>query len=278
MTRCLLFVHAHPDDESSKGAATAARYADAGTRVVLVTCTDGGAGEVLNDKHPPVAPEDMVDKRRQELADAVGILGFSATYQLGFPDSGYHEDPSGIPEDAFARTPVDEAATPLADVLRRERPDVVVTYPDDSGYPHPDHIMVHTVTMRAVELARDDDGEVLGHAVPKLYSSGGFSAERVHSLHEAMLARELDSPYEGWLERRADRPARDCDARIEVGEYLALRDEALLAHATQIDPDGWWFAVPRDLEREVFPYECFTLLHSEVPVSLPEHDLFAGLE
>jgi mycothiol S-conjugate amidase len=278
VTRCLLFVHAHPDDESSKGAASAARYADGGARVVLVTCTDGAAGEVLNDKHPAVAPEDMAAMRRHELAAAVEVLGFAATYQLGFPDSGYHEDPSGIPEGAFARTPVDEAAAPLADVLRRERPDVVVTYPDDGGYPHPDHIMVHTVTMRAVELAREADGDAPGHTVPKLYSSGGFSAERVHSLHEAMLARGLDSPYEGWLERRADRPARDCDARIDVGDFLSRRDDALRAHATQIDPDGWWFSVPRELEREVFPFECFTLLHSEVAVSLPEHDLFAGLE
>ncbi|MDX1658034.1 MAG: mycothiol conjugate amidase Mca [Nitriliruptorales bacterium] len=277
MTRRLLFVHAHPDDESSKGAATAARYVDEGAEVTLVTCTGGEAGEVLNPAMEPVADEEMTFVRQAELEAAVAILGFTDTYQLGYRDSGYHEDPDAVPAGTFARTPVDEPARRLAEIFGEVRPEVVVTYPEDGGYPHPDHIMAHEVTMRALELAEGE--QKAAWRVPKVYACTAFPADRVVALHTAMLERELESPFEGWMERRAERreATDDVDACIEVGAWLERRDEALLAHATQIDPDGFWFAVPRELEREVFPFECYHLLRSDVDTELPEDDLFAGL-
>jgi len=156
--RRLLFVHAHPDDESSKGAATAAHYVDAGDRVTLVTCTDGAAGDVLNPSFDAARLEalGMAAVRREELAAAVAAIGFHATYDLGYADSGWHEDAAAVPEGTFARMDLDVAAAALADVLRTERPHVIVTYPENGGYPHPDHIMTHLVTVRAVELAAPD--------------------------------------------------------------------------------------------------------------------------
>ncbi|MDX1619647.1 MAG: mycothiol conjugate amidase Mca, partial [Nitriliruptorales bacterium] len=275
--RRLLFVHAHPDDESSKGAATAARYVDEGAEVVLVTCTGGEAGEVLNPAMEPVADEEMTFVRQAELEAAVAILGFTDTYQLGYRDSGYHEDPDAVPDGTFARTPIDEPAGRLAEIIGEVRPEVVVTYPEDGGYPHPDHIMVHEVTMRALELA--EASQTSPWRVPKVYACTAFPADRVVALHTAMLERDLESPFEGWMERRAERreATDEVDACIEVGKWFERRDEALLAHATQIDPDGFWFAVPRELEREVFPFECYHLLRSDVTTEPPEHDLFAGL-
>jgi mycothiol S-conjugate amidase len=280
MTRRLLFVHAHPDDESSKGAATAARYAEEGAEVVLVTCTGGEAGEVLNPACADVPPEDIPAVREAELAAAVKILGFTRTYQLGFRDSGFHEDPAGVPEGTFGRTPVDVPAEVLAGIIREERPLVLVTYPEDGGYPHPDHIMCHEVSLRAVELAESGDLDGTPWRVPKIYACTAFPPERVLALHDGMLARGLDSPFEGWLERRAEREEsrHPPGALVDVGDWLGRRDDALRAHVTQVDPDGFWFSIPRDLERDVYPYEAFLTLRDDIGGDEPVDDLFAGLE
>lgn len=278
-TRRLLFVHAHPDDESSKGAATAARYADLGARVGLVTCTDGSAGEVLNPNAETVDPTRMAIVRRLELEAAVRTIGFAVGYELGYVDSGWHEDLEQVPEGTFWHVPLDEAGRNLAAILRAERPHVVVTYPEDGGYPHPDHIRTYHVTMRAVELAADPDALPGGGEpwqVAKVYAVNVMTREKVEELHGAYVERGLESPYERWMER-LDEDRRTVSARIDVGDWLEIRDEALRAHVTQVDPDGPWFAADRAIEREVHPYDGFWLLRSEVETDPPEDDLFAGL-
>ena len=271
--RRLMFVHAHPDDESSKGAATAARYVDEGVHVTLVTCTDGAAGEVLNPSFDTAALDavGMARVRRDELADAVAAIGFHAVHQLGFPDSGWHEDASRVPSGTFARMDLDVAAEALAVIIRDEQPHVVVTYPENGGYPHPDHIMNHLVTMRGIELAAPH------WQVAKVYAANTFLRERVVALHEAMLASGLESPYAEWIEK-GRRPDVAPHARIHCADTFPRRDAALLAHASQVDPDGMWFAVPRDLERDAYPYEAYELIWSLVATSVPEGDLFAGLD
>ncbi len=278
----ILFVHAHPDDEASKGAATAARYVDEGHRVVLVTCTDGAAGEVLNP-HFDTGVLDAVplaQVRAGELADAVRAIGFTATHALGFADSGWHEDPADVPDGTFARTPLDIAGAALAALLRVERPHVVVTYPEDGGYPHPDHIMTHLVTMRALELAADP-----AHApevgapwhVAKVYAGSAFPRERILALHEAQLEAGLESTHAQWLAtRREDEPPPD--ARVRCDAWFARRDAALRAHVSQVDPAGDWFDVPSDAEIAAYPWEPYTLLASAVATRLPEEDLLAGLD
>lgn len=287
MTRRLLFVHAHPDDESSKGAATAAHYVDAGAEVVLVTCTGGDAGDVLNPKADPVPRDQMRATRARELQAAVAAIGFTRTHELGYLDSGYHEDPADVAEGTFSRIPLDEPARALAAVLRRERPHVVVTYPEDGGYPHPDHIMNHLVTMRGLELAEQPDADLDDHygaglgpwRVPKVYATSTFPLERLEALHAAMLATQGTSPFTEWLEGRRDRvPAEVPDARVDCGAHFGRRDAALLAHVSQIDPDGFWFGVPRDLEVAHYPYEAYRLLRTDVLVQPVEDDLFAGLD
>jgi mycothiol S-conjugate amidase len=271
--RRIMFVHAHPDDESSKGAATAARYVDEGAHVTLVTCTDGAAGEVLNASFDTAALEavGMARVREDELADAVAAIGFHAVHQLGFADSGWHEDAAAVPEGTFARMDLDVAAGALAGVIRDERPHVVVTYPENGGYPHPDHIMTHLVTVRALELAEPD------WRVAKVYAANTFLRERVLALHEAMLAAGLESPYAEWIES-GRRPDIVPHARIRCADTFPRRDAALRAHASQVDPEGMWFAVPRDIERAAYPYESYELLWSLVATSVPEDDLFAGLD
>ncbi len=282
--RRLLAVHAHPDDESSKGAASTARYADEGAEVVLVTCTGGEAGEILNPSSDPVPPERMTEVRRLELEAAAAIIGFARVHHLGYIDSGWTEDLATVPLGTFWHAPIAESAAKLARILREERPHVVVTYPEDGGYPHPDHIRTHDVTVAALALAADpaaDLGEDAGQPwhVPKLYASSAFPGERLNALHDALEEAGIDSPFARWLDERPERfEEPEPDARIRCEKWFPRRDAALIAHVTQIDPDGFWFQVPRELEAEVYPYEAYHRLRSDVPVDGVEDDLFAGLD
>lgn len=284
--RRLLVVHAHPDDESSKGAATSARYVDEGAAVVLVTCTDGSAGELLNPKVPEVDPGEMPAVREAELAAAVAAIGFTRTHHLGEVDSGWHEELEAVPDqECFWHAPIDRPAGRLAGIIREERPQVVVTYPPDGGYPHPDHIRTHDVTVRAVELAADGDAEVAGEPwrVDRVVGTTVFTGSHVRALHQAMLDAGLESPYAEWLEGDTPRPERDADrlpiaARVHVADWFHRRDAALRAHATQVDPEGLWFAVPREIEREAWPWESFVAIRPREIPGAPLDDLFAGLD
>ena len=286
----LMAVHAHPDDESSKGAASTARYAAEGVDVVVVTCTGGERGDVLNPAlaHDPAVRADLPAIRRAEMDRAREILGVEQRW-LGFVDSGWVEDyvhddasSSALPEGCFARMDVDTAAEPLAALIREFRPHVVTTYDETGGYPHPDHIMCHLVTMAAVDaaaapgLAPQPD---LPWAVPKVYYHRGFNKPRFVALHQASLDAGLESPFQEWLDRWVDRPEdRDVlTTRVPCADYFGVRDDALRAHATQIDPDGWWFQVPMDIQTAAWPTEDFQLARSTIPAADSEDDLFAGL-
>jgi len=167
-------------------------------------------------------------------------------------------------------------------VIRELRPHVLVTYDERGGYPHPDHIRCHEISVSAFDAASDPDrypeaGEPWQPL--KLYYHHSFHRERTQALHDAMEARGLESPY---AERLAEwKPDPDHDARIttrvECAEYFPVRDRALLAHATQIDPDGAWFACPLEVHQEAWPTEDYELARSLVETELPESDLFAGI-
>jgi mycothiol S-conjugate amidase len=283
----LMCVHAHPDDESSKGAATMARYVDEGVEVLVVSCTGGERGDILNpalkDRSDIVA--DISSVRREEMARAQSILGVKHHW-LGFVDSGLPEgDPlPPLPDGCFALIPVEQAAEALVTVMREFRPHVVTTYDENGGYPHPDHIMCHTVSVAAFEAAGDPDaypdaGEPWQPL--KLYYDVTFTRERVEAFHNAMLELGLESPYGEWLEhwdeRMAGRRAPNVTTKVYCADQFERRDAALLAHATQVDPRGWFFSVPLDVQRQVFPWEQFELARSLVDTELPEDDLFAGV-
>jgi mycothiol S-conjugate amidase len=280
----LMAVHAHPDDESSKGAASTARYIAEGVQVLVVTCTGGERGSVLNPKlDKPEVWADIANIRRAEMDAARAILGVEQAW-LGFVDSGLPEgDPTPpLPAGCFGLMDVDVAAAPLVRLMREFRPHVVTTYDEEGGYPHPDHIMCHKVSVAAFDAAGDperypDLGEPWQPL--KLYYNSGWSRARMLALHEGMLAAGLESPYTEWLERwdtRKDRGDK-ITTRVECGDYFEVRDNALRAHATQVDPDGFWFQMPMHLQQKVWPTEDFELARSLVDSPLPESDLFAGL-
>ena len=281
----LMCVHAHPDDESSKGAATMARYVDEGHEVLVVSCTGGERGDVLNPrlKNDVHILRDLAQVRREEMAAAQAILGVQHTW-LGFVDSGLPEgDPlPPLPEGSFGTKDPEEACLPLVEVVRRFRPHVMTTYDERGGYPHPDHIMCHKISVAAFDLAADPTVHPeLGTAwqASKLYYSFTFHRAKFAALDQAMTERGLESPYTERLKEWPDDPeqAARITTRVECADYFEVRDEALKAHATQIDPTSRWFAVPREIQRAVWPTEEYELVRSLVDSTLPEDDLFAGI-
>jgi mycothiol S-conjugate amidase len=279
--RCLLSVHAHPDDESSKGASTVARYKAEGVRAVLVCCTGGEEGDILNPAmENPEVRERLHDVRLEELSAAAEIIGYDEVVLLGYRDSGMPDTEANANPDAFANAELDDATARLVEVIRRERPQVILTYGDDQeGYPHPDHLRVHDISVRAWAVSGDpafrpDIGEPFSPL--KLYYSV-WSRARVQATHDKFLELGLESPYtQEWF----DRPSHDerVTTAIDVTDTVDARLDALLAHATQVDPtSAFWFGLPREVARTVHPFEEYILAESRVAVDLPETDLFAGI-
>ncbi|MFI8455593.1 mycothiol conjugate amidase Mca [Kitasatospora sp. NPDC085464] len=293
----LLTVHAHPDDESSKGAATLARYAAEGVEVLVATCTGGERGSVLNPAMDrPEIRADLARIRREEMAAAREILGVRQQF-LGFVDSGMPGPDEPLPEGCFAAQPLDVAAAPLVALIREFRPHVVITYDETGGYPHPDHVMTHRVTVAAFEAAADP-ARYPGAGEPwrasKLYYHLALSRAWFQALHDGMTQRGVPSAMGELLAEWPDTPpALATTTRIACAEQFAVRDAALLAHATQVAPGVAFMAHPRDIEREVWPTEDYHLARSLVPaadeadgadeaggalgVGRVESDLFAGL-
>ncbi len=291
---CLLTVHAHPDDEASKGAPTMAMYKAEGVHTVLVCCTGGEEGDLQNPAlrepgqpfHGLSAEEEkqrLAELRHHELARSAEIIGFDEVVMLGYRDSGMVDtDPNEHPE-SFHQAPLDEAVGKLVGVIRAQRADVLITYGDDqSGYPHPDHLKVHDISLLAWERAGDpswypEHGEP--YQPKKLYYSVWAKA-RLTAVHDAMIQLRGESPFEqDWL----DRPGHDhrITTRLDVGNFLWARSGALRAHATQVDPnEPWWFGLTDEELADVYPWEDWILARSLVGTPADgelETDLFAGI-
>ncbi len=282
----LMAVHAHPDDESSKGAATMARYADEGVRVLVVTLTGGERGDILNPAMDlPEVHGRMAEIRRDEMAKAAEILGIEHHW-LGFVDSGLPEGdpPPPLPDGCLGVVPLEEPVEELVRVIRKFRPHVMTTYDENGGYPHPDHIRTHQVSVGAYEAAGDfrlfpDAGEPWD--VHKLYYNHGFLRKRMQMLQDEFAKHGQEGPFAKWLEQwDADHDVfeKRVTTRIECAKYFPQRDDALRAHATQIDPNSFFFATPMEWQQRLWPTEEYELARSRVPVSLPESDLFTGIE
>jgi mycothiol S-conjugate amidase len=284
----MVAVHAHPDDESSKGAATMARYVAEGHDVMVVSCTGGERGSILNPSFEPADlaehPAEMSAVRRREMARAAQILGVRHRW-LGYVDSGLPEgDPKPpLPDGCFAAVPLEIPTQDLVRIIRQFRPHVVVTYDEKGGYPHPDHIRCHEISVAAFDAAGDP--ERFPDAGPpwqplKLYYTHGFSRKRMQLMHDALLAAGSESPFGEWL-AKWDPSLPDIlervTTRVQCAEYFPVRDDALRAHATQIDPASRWFAVPHGLQAQLWPTEEYELARSLVDTTLPEDDLFAGV-
>jgi N-acetyl-1-D-myo-inositol-2-amino-2-deoxy-alpha-D-glucopyranoside deacetylase len=290
--RRLLFVHAHPDDEVINSGIVMAKYAAEGAHVTLVTCTLGEEGEILVPDLAHLAPErdDALGPHRiSELAAAMDALGVPDNRFLGGPgryrDSGMMGVAQNERENCFWRAELDEAASHLVEVLREVRPQVLVTYDENGGYGHPDHIQAHRVSMRAAELAADpgfrpDLGEawsvakIYWYAIPISFLQDGIDAMRAAG----------DTAFFQGVDRAEDLgmgvPDELITTRVQGEEFIEAKMAAMRAHATQITVDGPFFALSNNLGQKIWGVECFRLVGGTAAPVAPgeiETDLFAGL-
>ncbi len=284
MTLRLIAVHAHPDDESSKGAATYAHYLDQGVEVLIVSCTGGERGDVLNElvARDPKSRRDLAGLRRDEMARAQEIIGFEHRW-LGYEDSGLPDAGESIPVGSFADIPAEVSAEALVRLVREFKPHVMITYNEQGGYPHPDHIRCHEVS----RIAWERSGEAGAYPeagepweIGKLYYEEIFNVERIETVYQWLVDHEPSSPLVaqfGEMRERMSKRLNRSTAKIEVGRFFERRDEALRAHASQVPPDSPFFFWPNDVQRQAWPFEDYRLAASRVATSEFEADLFQGI-
>lgn len=306
MTKHLLLVHAHPDDESIGQGATMAKYVAEGVGVTLVTCTGGEMGEILVPEleHLAADKEDRLGEQRKiELANAMAELGVTDFRYLGgfgtYRDSGMQWAPEGHPhagaaiaadtihENAFWHADLTEAAAHLVAVIREVRPQVLVTYDEFGGYGHPDHIQTHRVATYAVALAavpsyRSDLGAA--HDVAKVYW-GAMSASRMRAGLRKLREAGDTTTFEGMEPDRLPPFVTEDEnlaAGVDAGAYYEKKMAALRAHATQITEDSPFFALRDSEDTSFWGQEFYRIAKGTPAAPFDEHgletDLFNGLD
>lgn len=278
----LMIVHAHPDDEAIGTGGTFARYAAEGVRTVLVTCTLGEEGEIVDPAlDTPENRANLGELRYQELMNAVQHLGIQHLELLPYRDSGMMGTPTNQHPECFAQADLTEATGQLVQLVRQYRPQVLVSYNEHGGYGHPDHINAHKITVAAFDAAGDarkypNAGEPWTPL--KLYYIS-FRRARWLKIWTTMRERGLKTPLddpEFNLERFVDDPR--ITTTLDIKRYLPQKIAAMRSHPSQIGPDWMWLAVPEDVREELLYDEHFIRVASRVPVAEGEEtDLFAGL-
>lgn len=276
----LMTVHAHPDDEAIGTGGILARYSDEGLRTVLVTCTGGEVGEIADPAL--AAPENLAEIRERELRAACEILGVGQLYLLGYRDSGMAGTPDNDHPESFNQANLDEATGKLVALVRRERPQVLVTYDENGFYGHPDHINANRIAVAAFEAAGDaarypDAGppwqplKLYYTAIPR---SGIETFARL--MREAGVEPPFEETPEG-VEPEFGTPDERVTTYVDVSAQIERKRRALLAHATQMGPETFFMKIPEPIFNVIFGLETFQLVKSPVPVPGQEDDLFAGL-
>lgn len=292
----LLAIHAHPDDESSKGAATMAKYRSLGAQVKVVTCTGGERGDILNSQFQLKPGQTIGQVRQEEMARARDILDIEQEF-LGYEDSGLPGYGEKVPTGSFADQDIYEVAAKLIAVIRDFKPHVIISYDPDGGYPHPDHIQTHKAAQLAWEYSADLRKFPGGQPwqISKFYYFVHFHFDFFEAIIDGMQSKGLHHPFEEILFAKREYLKQQKEAgelvdtaeekekwqpttHIYASEFFPQRRAALAAHVSQVDPQGVFLACPLEIEQEVWPTEDYHLAASRVPYTSVETDLFAGLE
>jgi LmbE family N-acetylglucosaminyl deacetylase len=264
-------VHAHPDDEAIGTGGLLARAAAERIRTVLVTCTNGEMGDApgsVKPDDPAHDPAVVVPLRLAELEQACKVLGVGHLELLGYRDSGMMGWPQNDAPDAFWQARVDEAARPLAALMERYRPDVVVTYDSNGFYGHPDHIQAHRITHAAAEST----------GIPRKIYHTAVGRKAIGEMYRRLIAAGVDL---GDEKIDPDNPPFGVDdatitTTVDVSEFLEAKRAAITAHDSQAE-NMFFLSLPDEAFRMAFSSESFVRVYDTTGAPLPETDLFAGL-
>jgi N-acetyl-1-D-myo-inositol-2-amino-2-deoxy-alpha-D-glucopyranoside deacetylase len=267
----LLLVHAHPDDEAISTGGVMLKARHDGHRVVLVTATRGEVGEIYNMDEASSRPR-LGEIREKELENAARILGVNRGEFLGYRDSGMAGTADNQNPSSFQMAPVNEAAGKLIEILREEKPDVVVTYAEDGVYGHPDHIKCHVVTNAALDaMLRATDSWT-----PKKLYYMAIPRSLMQAFIEQMPEEARRQQQESTIQITGT-PDELVTTRVDVSDYVDPKRQAFLAHVSQNDPNSWFATMQDQIYRVVFGTEYYELARGKPGMPLPEDDLFAGI-
>jgi N-acetyl-1-D-myo-inositol-2-amino-2-deoxy-alpha-D-glucopyranoside deacetylase len=274
--RTLLAVHAHPDDECLSTGGILARYADEGVRTIVVTCTDGAVGEISD---PSLAtPENLAEVRSRELDEALRILNVRRSVRLGYRDSGMAGTADNANPAAFLQADLDEAIRRVVEVVREERPQVIVTYNENGGYGHPDHIRAHQVAVAAFRLAGDAGYSAAGEPwqASKLYYAV-IPRSALKRFGERLRAAGFEVPFRDLDDSEAIMGVPDevVTTVVDASAYVDQKRAALEAHRTQMGQDQFFMRLPRELFADALSRETFQRVAGPGPER--ETDLFEGV-
>jgi LmbE family N-acetylglucosaminyl deacetylase len=277
-----LAVHAHPDDEASSTGGLFRVLADQGVRTVLVTCTNGECGDALDGAKPNSDHHDgdeVAKIRAVELDNAVKILGITRLIRLGYRDSGMMGWPQNDDPECFWATPVQDAATKLADILREERPQVIMTYNEVGFYGHPDHIQANRITLAALEMI-DYEPTLYYNAIPDSamarFRARWEQEEREKKAEDEAkgIVREPEPENEGE-DIVMGTPDDEISAIIDVTNASDAKYDALAAHQSQIG-ESFWMKMDKDQFREAMGFEAFVRITNPMKLDGCVDDIFAG--
>ncbi len=282
----IMAVRAHPDDECFTIAGTFARYGDLGYNTIIVTCTGGENGEIVD---PSLDTEEtrrnLGAVRRKELEASCAILGIRHLELLGYRDSGMAGTPENEDPRSFNKADLDEATYKLVRLIRLYKPNVLVTDNEEGSYGHPDHIMANRISVRAYDAAADvgympDLGPP--HEIEKLYYTA-FARYQIVKVWKAMKELGLEFPWR-QEEREADTapdwglPDEEIGAIIDIRNQLDRKIQSLLVHRTQIKPDMWMLTLPPSVRETMLGSEVFQRVRARVEVVGTETDLLPQAE
>lgn len=290
---CLMTVCAHPDDESFAGGLYG-KYADEGVRTVLVTCTLGEEGEIVDPTMDAAAIQPRLGEvRTEELNCSVAALGIQRLHLLGYRDSGMAGTPANANPLAFTNVDFESAVARLVALVRQERPQVMICDDENGSYGHPDHIMAHRLAEAAFDGANNPvrfpvaPGEPGPWQPSKLYYTA-WPIERFMAARAEVIARGLPDPFADWArqdeqaEGQSEAPsfvryAALLTTTLDVAPYYERKVASFRCHRSQFNEKSLAFALPADIARRAFSEETFILARSRIERHLPETDLFAGL-
>ncbi|NBU06408.1 MAG: GlcNAc-PI de-N-acetylase [Acidimicrobiia bacterium] len=255
----IVFLHAHPDDECLISGGTIAKYSSAGHRLVLVTATDGRHGE---KPEGITTPEQLLERRREELAKAAAVLGVSRHEWLGYVDSGMTGWPQNNEPGAFIRSEVDEAAARLARIVDEERRDadrlVLVGYDWHGNYGHPDHVHVHKVARRVRELSRVDD--FFEVTLNRDFYVAAFEWSKNNGGDNDFDPREPADDGNPMGE-----PETNITHHIDVSQHVDAKRRAIASHASQANDTGFATEMSEDSFLRAFGTEWFIKVGEPAP-------------
>ena len=276
--RTLLAVHAHPDDESISTGGILSKYSANGIQTVLAYGTRGEAGDILNPEFVAPEPElNIKEIRAFELEAAVKVLAVETVHFLGYRDSGMAGSPENNHPQSFAQADIREATARLVEIIRRVRPQVIVTYNEKGTYLHPDHIMANRVTLRAFQASGDARFEIDGGLEPwqptKLYYTA-IPMERIRRMYKIVKEQGEEPGFDPEVLGTSE---DKISTVIDVREYLSQKLEALNCHQSQMNPNSVIRRMPEEMRVEAMGYEHFQCVQGCTASDTKESDLFEGL-